>query len=66
MKTFQEFLNICEAPQVKSKLKIRSSGLRSALTGMSGSLPQITTPSGKFFVPGSGESYGIGGTKLAT
>ena len=47
---------------------IKKGGTRAGLTGMSSSLSNVgrATPSGSNFVPGQGDSYGIGGIKLAT
>ena len=44
---------------------LKGSGTRSALTGMSSSLPSTGNPSGTKFNPGQGGRYGIGGTGLA-
>lgn len=63
MKTFKQFC--AEAPILK-KPTIGKSGTRSGLMGMSTSLPTSGTPSGQKFIPGQSNSYGIGGTKLAT
>ena len=63
MKTFKQFCT--EAPILK-KPTIGKSGTRSGLMGMSSSLSTSGTPSGQKFMPGQGDSYGIGGTKLAT
>ena len=68
MKTFQQFFSeaqVLNNKNIKSNT-LRGSGTRSGLMGMSTSLPSLGTPSGKKFVPGQGDSYGIGGTKLAT
>ena len=64
MRTYTEFLNICET-QIKNKSKIKNANTRSALMGMSSSLPTTGSPSGSKFMPGQGGKYGIAGTGLA-
>ena len=64
MKTFQQF-----AEEIKkiNQQRIKPADIRTAVTGgMSSSLQSTGTPSGRKFMPGQGDSYGIGGTKLAT
>ena len=64
MKTFKQFLNICET-QIKNKSKIKDGNTRSALMGMSSSLSTTGSPSGAKFMPGQGGRYGLAGTGLA-
>mgnify|MGYP006299217223 CR=1 FL=1 len=66
MKTFKEFIDICEAGGSKSKQpKIKGGNTRSGLMGMSSSLSTTGSPSGAKFMPGQGGRYGIAGTGLA-
>mgnify|MGYP003349789991 CR=1 FL=1 len=64
MKTFKEFLSICEA-KINNKSKIKSGDVRSGLMGMSSSLSTTGSPSGAKFMPGQGGRYGLAGTGLA-
>lgn len=64
MKTFKQFLNICEA-KINNKSKIKSGDVRSGLMGMSSSLSTTGSPSGSKFMPGQGGRYGMAGTGLA-
>ena len=64
MKTFKEFLSICEA-QINKKYKIKGGNTRSGLLGMSSSLSTTGSPSGAKFMPGQGGRYGLAGTGLA-